>query len=99
MDCRIVDLTRQTLDLAEQAAILLRDAFRNRTEDWQDIDSVRKEVTESLAPYRVSRVAVDACGEVLGWIGGIRMYRGRVWELHPLVVAESHRRRGIGRAL
>jgi len=27
------------------------------------------------------------------------MYGGRVWELHPLVVSGSHRRRGIGRAL
>jgi aminoglycoside 6'-N-acetyltransferase I len=27
------------------------------------------------------------------------MYRGRVWELHPLVVAKSHRGQGIGRAL
>ena len=26
-------------------------------------------------------------------------YDGRVWEIHPLVVAESARRRGIGRAL
>lgn len=27
------------------------------------------------------------------------MYRGRVWEVHPLVVNGSHRQRGIGRAL
>jgi len=36
---------------------------------------------------------------VLGWIGGIPAYGGRVWEVHPLVVSGSHRRQGIGRAL
>ena len=54
---------------------------------------------DSLVPDRISRVAVDSCDKVLGWVGAIPMYRGRVWELHPLVVAESHRRQGIGRAL
>ena len=99
MECRIADLTRDTPDLIEQAAVLLREAFHNRSEDWQDLESARQEVMESLAPGRISRVAVDAHNDVLGWVGAIAMYRGRVWELHPLVVAESHRRRGIGRAL
>jgi GNAT superfamily N-acetyltransferase len=96
---RIVDLRLDAPELIEQAAVLLLDAFRNRTEDWQDLGSTRQEVLASLAPDRISRVAVDASGTVLGWIGGIAMYRGRVWEIHPLVVAESHRRQGIATAL
>jgi aminoglycoside 6'-N-acetyltransferase I len=99
MACRIVDLTLDAADLVEQAAVLLREAFRNRTRDWQDLDSARQEVLASLAPDRISRLALDASGKVVGWIGGIPTYDGLVWELHPLVVAESHRRRGIGRAL
>jgi aminoglycoside 6'-N-acetyltransferase I len=99
MVCRIVDLTLDAADLVEQAAVLLREAFRNRTRDWQDLDSARQEVLASLAPDRISRLALDASGKVLGWIGGIPTYDGLVWELHPLVVAESHRRQGIGRAL
>ena len=99
MVSRIVDLTRAAPDQVEQAAVLLRDAFRNRTRDWQDLGSARQEVLASLAPDRISRVALDAFGTVLGWIGGIPMYDGLVWELHPLVVAERHRRHGIGRAL
>jgi aminoglycoside 6'-N-acetyltransferase I len=44
------------------------------------------------------RAALD--GEnVLGWIGGLREYRGNVWELHPIVVARTRRLQGIGRAL
>lgn len=99
MASRIVDLRLDAPDLIEQAADLLREAFRNRTQDWQDLDSTRQEVLASLAPDRISRVALDPSGRVLGWIGGIPMYGGLVWELHPIVVARPHRRQGIGRAL
>ena len=96
---------RTILDLAtdsrliEPTARLLLDAFRGRTEDWQDLDSARQEVVESLTSERISRVLLDEGGVVLGWIGGIPAYGGRVWEVHPLVVSGSHRRQGIGRAL
>src|SRR4051812_17917548 len=99
MEYRIADLNRDTPELVEQAAVLLHDAFHNRTDDWQELETAREEVMESLAPGRISRVALDAADTVLGWSGAIPGYRGRVWELHPLVVAKSHRRRGIGRAL
>lgn len=99
MSLPIVDLRSDTPELIDQAALLLLDAFRNRTEDWQDVESARQEVLESLAPDRISRVLVDESGIARGWIGGIPIYGGRVWEVHPLVVGGSHRRRGIGRAL
>ena len=99
MHWQIVDLSPDATDLIEQTAVLLRDAFRNRTEGWQDLESTREEVVESLAPEKISRVAVGESGKVLGWVGAMPQYRGRVWELHPLVVAQSHRRQGIGRAL
>lgn len=38
-------------------------------------------------------------GQLLGWIGGLPQYDGRVWELHPLVVRPERRLQGIGRAL
>jgi aminoglycoside 6'-N-acetyltransferase I len=94
----IVDLASDAR-LIEPTAHLLLEVFENRTEDWQDLESARQEVLASLAPDRISRVLADDSGGVLGWIGGISIYGGRVWELHPLVVAGSHRRHGIGRAL
>jgi aminoglycoside 6'-N-acetyltransferase I len=41
----------------------------------------------------------DECQELVGWVGGLPQYNGRVWELHPMVVRKEYRRRGIGRAL
>jgi len=99
MALAIVDMRPEAEDLINQAARLLFDAFRNRTEEWQDIESARHEVVASLAPDRITRVLTDKSGTALGWISGIPAYGGRVWEVHPLVVSGSHRRRGIGRAL
>jgi len=99
VEVRIVDLTSDASDLIDQAAVLLHEAFYQRSEVWQDLDSAREEVIESLAAERISRVALDAHGDVLGWTGCMPTYRGRVWEVHPLVVARAHRRQGIGRAL
>jgi aminoglycoside 6'-N-acetyltransferase I len=37
--------------------------------------------------------------EVLGFVGARPAYKGKSWELHPLVVREDFRGRGIGEAL
>jgi aminoglycoside 6'-N-acetyltransferase I len=95
----IVDLTRDAPDLIDEAATLLHETFRHRAEDWQNLDSARAEVVESLASDRISRIALDGASNVIGWIGAIPSYDGRVWEIHPLVVSAAHRRQGIGRAL
>jgi aminoglycoside 6'-N-acetyltransferase I len=94
-----IDLTPSDEGYIAQTAELLYASFRERTAAWPDIASARAEVSASLAPGKVSRIAVDESGRVLGWIGGQPQYDGLVWELHPLVVAEDFRRRGIGRAL
>ena len=52
-----------------------------------------------LAVDRILRVALDAEGNVAGWIGGNLQYDGLVWELHPLVVKSDLQGTGIGRAL
>ena len=57
------------------------------------------EVKESLQPGRISRIAVDERGDVLGWIGGIETYDGNAWELHPLIVRRDRQRQGLGRRL
>jgi aminoglycoside 6'-N-acetyltransferase I len=95
----IVDLTGDRPDLVRQTAEILNQAFHGRSAAWSDLQEAQLEVQESLADGRISRVALDADGRVIGWIGGIRMYSGQVWEIHPLVVAAGERRKGVGRAL
>ena len=82
----------------EGAARLLNAAFAPLGV-WTTISEARQEVLDSIAPDRLSRVAVSADGAVLGWIGAIREYDGLVWQLHPIVVDEAQRRQGVGRAL
>lgn len=99
MTFTIVHLEARRAHLVEQTAQLLYDGLRDRTEAWPDVASARREVVASLEDGKISRIMLDPSGTVVGWIGGQPQYDGRVWELHPLVVAESHRRRGLGRAL
>jgi aminoglycoside 6'-N-acetyltransferase I len=83
----------------EVAALLVEGFAPNWPEAWPDLEAALREVRESLETGRISRVARDEEGMVLGWIGGISEYDGHVWELHPLVVRVSQQGKGIGRAL
>lgn len=97
---QIIDLTAENEALVRQAAELLVEGFREYWPDaWPDLTSARLEVQASFGDDRLSRVAVDEHGRLLGWIGGIRQYDGHVWELHPLVVRPDSRGQGVGRAL
>jgi aminoglycoside 6'-N-acetyltransferase I len=85
-------------EIAERAAALLHESFRTLSAAWPTVDAARREVSAALEADRINRVMLEG-DAVLGWIGAMPQYDGRVWELHPLVVAEAYRRRGIGRAL
>lgn len=96
----ITDLDPGDEDAIRQVAQILVDAFVEMAPaTWPNMESALEEVRESLEPGRVSRVAVTPEGTVLGWVGGIPEYDGRVWELHPLAVHPAHQRQGIGAAL
>ena len=100
---RIIDLLPEDEKAVNQTAALLIEGFREHNPvSWPDMEKALKEVRESFQDDRISRVAVDEEGNVLGWIGGIHLhpqYQGRLWELHPVVVQPSRQRQGIGRAL
>jgi aminoglycoside 6'-N-acetyltransferase I len=92
----ILDLASQPDSMLEQAALLLVEEF-NAPHGWPTIEKAREEVA-SIVREGFARAMMEG-DVVLGWIGGLPEYHGRVCELHPIVVRREHRRRGIGRAL
>jgi aminoglycoside 6'-N-acetyltransferase I len=97
---QILDLSADDDRRCDEAASLLVDGFANSgSVSWTTFAAARREVDESLEDGRISRIAVDEAGMVVGWIGGISTYDGHAWELHPLVVRRDRRGQGIGREL
>jgi aminoglycoside 6'-N-acetyltransferase I len=97
---RITTLSREDEAAIQQCAALLIEGFlRQGPAAWPDMAAALAEVREALEPGRICRVAVEETGLVLGWIGALPDYGGKVWELHPLVVRPDRQRLGIGRAL
>lgn len=96
----ISDLAPEDEAAAGQAARLLIEGFRDDWPGaWPNEEEALQEVREALGRDRICRVARGEDGTVLGWVGGISGYEGKVWELHPLVVRSDIQRKGIGRAL
>lgn len=83
-----------------QMAAILQAAFVRWPSAWPTLAEAEAELAEFAAdPARLWRAAVEPGGRVLGWIGGLPQYDGRVWELHPLAVDPACQRQGVGRAL
>ena len=96
MPIQVVDLGSEPDSSKQQAATLLVEHF-DEPRGWPNLGSARDEVAHVLREG-FALAAMDK-QNVLGWVGGLPEYHGRVWELHPMVVRREHRRRGIGRAL
>jgi aminoglycoside 6'-N-acetyltransferase I len=92
----IVDLAVQCENTREAAARLLVEHF-DEPHGWSNPASASEELSCVIA-NGFARAILDA-GIVVGWVGGLPEYMGRVWELHPIVVHRQYRLRGIGRTL
>lgn len=96
----ITDLNPLDEEKQRQAAKLLVLGFAHVAPNaWPTLEAALEEVKEALEEGKICRLAVNASGEVLGWIGGIPQYDGHAWELHPIVVHPDHQGMGIGTAL
>lgn len=96
---RIEEVASTDSATIEQMAALLVEAFGHLPSGYTTMEAGRAEVAGFFEAGHIVRVARDAGGLVLGWIGGIESYGGNVWELHPLVVRRGHQRAGLGRRL
>lgn len=100
MAIQIVNITLDNPAQREQMALTLTAAFaENYPTSWATYEEAIAEVNDFLNPAYICLVAVDETNTVLGWIGGLSMYEGNVWELHPLAVHPQHQGRGAGRLL
>src|SRR5689334_10606051 len=95
---RIIDLDPNDEKAVHQCASLLVECFDAQPDAWPDMDAALEEMQDCLQAGRISLVAVDESGTVLGWIGGRPAY-SKSWELHPLMVRPDRQRQGIGGAL
>lgn len=93
---KLVDLGTALPEVREQAAALLHHSF-NHANGWPTLASAQEEIEYILREGFAIALLED--GMLAGWIGGLPEYRGKVWELHPLVVQPHRRRQGLGRAL
>jgi aminoglycoside 6'-N-acetyltransferase I len=97
---RILPLDPGDAAAVERAAALLVEGFREHApRAWPNLDAARDEVRECLDPERIALGAFDGNGVLVGWIGAQPQYYGDAWELHPMVVDERYRRRGIARLM
>lgn len=93
---QIADLAEQSDPVLEEAATLLVREF-DEPRGWPTVELAREEVA-SVLREGFARAMLDGT-TLLGWVGGLPEYGGRVLELHPMVVRREYRRQGIGRAL
>jgi aminoglycoside 6'-N-acetyltransferase I len=97
---KIITLTEEKDHLIQQAGKLLVDAFGEHwSEAWPSLEEGLQEIHGMLGAERICRIMLDDDGNLLGIVGGIPLYDGHVWELHPLAVQPDMQGRGIGKAL
>lgn len=99
IDVRIEAMAALSEAQAERCAVILVAALRHMPSAWPDLPSARAEVARFRSGKDgFARAALDAGGEVLGWIGCL-VDQPPSAELHPLVVDPRWQRQGIGTCL
>jgi aminoglycoside 6'-N-acetyltransferase I len=95
----ILDLDPDDAALRENLAVIAYEAASINAPLWlPTLAAAREEVDDATATGQVARVLFDDAGVPIGWASCARQYDS-VWELHPMIVAPAHHRRGHGTVL
>ena len=95
----IEDLDASDKTLLERLAVLTQAASRRHAPNWlPTMEDAREEVADATEDGHVTRVLLAEDGEPVGWVSCFHVY-GKVWEIHPLVVAVEQHGRGHGARL
>src|SRR5258706_15307789 len=88
-------LTVEGAGASEQVAGILVAGFAEHWPgSWPDLEAARAAVRASFGADRISRVAVDEHGTVVGWIGGVAGEGRAVLEGEPPPAPPARPRRG-----
>ena len=98
MAAALVDFATLAPPQRTKAARILREALANLPSGYQAPGEAEAEVDLRRNEADWLGYAALEDGQLIGWIGALRSYE-HGWEIHPLVVAPSHQRRGVGSAL
>lgn len=91
----IVPLAALDAPAVDQLAQVTLASALTHTAAWlADGDAAREELADALAPEKTALVLL-ADGAPIAWVAAAPDW-GRIWELHPLIVAVEHQRRGHG---
>ena len=86
--------------LIDELAELTYTAFTQHAPSWlPTLADARRQILKALESPKICRVLIDPDERPLGWIGAILQNHGRIWEIHPLVVAIAEQGKGYGREL
>lgn len=95
----IIPHPQWTADHRHQAARLLVAGFAHQPAAWAEVDDATAEIDTFFDRSERQAWALFEGDRMLGWVGAIETYDGRVWELHPIVVDPDRQGQGLGRQL
>jgi aminoglycoside 6'-N-acetyltransferase I len=97
---RLLDIASANSAWVDRLTQLTYDAFKQHAPEWlPTLADAQQQVLKAQALPRIGRVLVRHDDTPLGWIGAIPQSRGRIWEIHPLVVAVTEQGKGYGQTL
>jgi aminoglycoside 6'-N-acetyltransferase I len=80
--------------LEQLAQVTLASALTHTALWLTDLDAAREELADALVPGKTALALLDG-DAAIAWVAAAPDW-GRSWELHPLIVAVDHQRRGHG---